>query len=498
MFKSVRIITYISSILLMLLLLAVSVVLKSSFISNQVASGIENPITKVVGNYQSVVWDRYYPVIAFLQDQPTQQWNAFPQFVNFQHESRDLLDIKGLLKADLFINKATKLFDSDDSITIKPQTATLGFGGEKLIRSTDAYNISILETTLGGMKQQDEKLLLKLQYPLKVKNPTKGTEDLANKAQGTLTFYFDLSDFVSTYKRMQYSMLFFWGVVILIVNIAIHLFSTKVEELIGKQQEAAAELVNAKAVAESESKAKSQFLANVSHELRTPLNAIIGFSEIINSESMGPIGNPQYKEFISDINASGVHLLSLINDILDYSKAEENKFTIDFEQVDVTKVIKLCLRMILPRAEAAKVNLKEDVPPEHIMIMADQKRIKQVILNLLTNAVKFTPEDGAVTIKLFKNTDNNTVSIEIKDTGVGMAAQDLARALSPFGQVESKLSHRFEGTGLGLPLTKKLVELMRGKFDIKSETGIGTAIIVTFAYQGNDIEESKPSTPPNS
>lgn len=483
--------------MLMLLLFLLSLFLKSSFVSNQVVSGIENPVTKVVSNYHSVVWDRYYPVISYLIDQPAHQWNAFPQFINFQNESRDLLDIKNLLKVQIFANKDVKLLDSSENLMIQPDQTVLGFGGERQIKTTDEYTISLFEASLSDPKAKNERLLLKIQYPLIVKRPAKGTEDLANKVQGSIIFYFDLSDFMSSYKKIQYSMLFFWGLIILIVNIAIYLFSTKVEELIGKQQEVAAELASAKSVAESESKAKSQFLANVSHELRTPLNAIIGFSEIINSESMGPIGNPQYKEFISDINASGVHLLSLINDILDYSKAEENKFTIDFEQVDVTKVIKLCLRMVLPRAEAAKVHLKEEVPPEHIIIMADQKRIKQVILNLLTNAVKFTPEDGSVTIKLIKNTDNNTVSIEIKDTGVGMAAQDLARAMSPFGQVESKLSQRFEGTGLGLPLTKKLVELMRGKFDIKSETGIGTTIIVTFAYQGNEIEEAKLSTPPS-
>ena len=157
--------------------------------------------------------------------------------------------------------------------------------------------------------------------------------------------------------------------------------SKKAEKLIDTQQEESLEMASLKSAAESESKAKSQFLANISHELRTPLNAIIGFSEIINSESMGPVGNEQYKEFIKDIHTSGVHLLSLINDILDFSKAEENKLQIDFEQTDVIKIIKVSLRMVMPRAEQSKVKIVEEVPTDLLLVVADQKRLKQVILN---------------------------------------------------------------------------------------------------------------------
>jgi two-component system cell cycle sensor histidine kinase PleC len=271
--------------------------------------------------------------------------------------------------------------------------------------------------------------------------------------------------------------------------------SKKAEHFFEKQQELSVELVAARSSAEADSKSKSQFLANVTHELRTPLNAIIGFSEIISSEAMGPINNEQYKEFIKDIHTSGVHLLSLINDILDFSKAEANKLDVILEDLDLTKIATICLRMVSTRAEEAKVKLKEELPAEHILVKLDSKRVKQVILNLLSNAVKFTAENGDVTLKIGKNIELKEVLIQVRDTGIGMAPQDLARALAPFGQIDSKLSRKREGTGLGLPLTKKLVELMQGKFDIKSEVGIGTTVTLTFPLVLADIANSTPPPP---
>jgi len=181
----------------------------------------------------------------------------------------------------------------------------------------------------------------------------------------------------------------------------------------------------------------------------------------------------------------------LINDILDFSKADENKLQINLEEVDLTKTIKICLRMMAPRSQEAGVTLVDEVPAEHIIILADAKRTKQVVLNLLSNAVKFTPEGGKVIVKVWKNLDNNSIVMQIKDSGIGMAAQDLARALSPFGQIENKLSKRFEGTGLGLPLSKKLVELMNGSFEIQSESNIGTTVTIVFSLQSSDIEDSE-------
>lgn len=253
----------------------------------------------------------------------------------------------------------------------------------------------------------------------------------------------------------------------------------RAESIITKQHEVNLELIAAAAQAEAQSRDKSQFLASVSHELRTPLNAIIGFSEIIRSEAKDKL-EKVYQDYLEDIHASGKHLLSLINDILDFSKAEAGKLQIEWAETDVTKVIRNSLRMVLPRAEAAQVTLVEDIPPQHLVIVTDAKKLKQVLLNLLSNAVKFTPAGGEVRIHAWVEIAKNMIHIQVRDTGIGIAPKDISRVMTPFGQVDSALSRKYEGTGLGLPLSKKFVESMGGEFAIESEIKVGTAVTISF------------------
>jgi two-component system, cell cycle sensor histidine kinase PleC len=263
---------------------------------------------------------------------------------------------------------------------------------------------------------------------------------------------------------------------------ALFYISGKAERIIEKQHEANTELAAAKSKAEAENIEKSKFLANVSHELRTPLNAIIGFSAIIKDEVSGPINNPLYKDYIIDIHTSGSHLLSLINDILDYSKAEADKLQVESVDVDVAKTVKTCLRLMAPRAEEAKVHLKELISREHLVLKTDPKRLKQVLLNLLSNSVKFTPEGGSVTLSATVDDDNGLLILQVQDTGIGIADKDISKAMTTFGQVDNALSRKYEGTGLGLPLTRKLTELMGGNFQIQSELGFGTIVTLSFPY----------------
>ena len=258
------------------------------------------------------------------------------------------------------------------------------------------------------------------------------------------------------------------------------MLSRKAENIIARQHETNLELAATAAAAEAENRDKSQFLANVSHELRTPLNAIIGFSEIIKNEVLGTIDNPQYQDYIRDIHTSGVHLLSLINDILDYSKAEAGKLDLELAEVDVTKIIMNSMRLVSPRAEAAQVQLVENLPQVHFVLNTDAKKLKQVLLNLLSNAVKFTPAGGSVTVSAWENIADKSVAVEVKDSGIGIAPKDISRAMAPFGQVDNALSRKYEGTGLGLPLTKKFVELMGGTFTIASELNVGTTVTFTL------------------
>lgn len=302
------------------------------------------------------------------------------------------------------------------------------------------------------------------------------------ECQETLAVIEIVSDISEQWDDLNYIQLLatFSIIGIFVALISILFFTTqRAEAIIAKQHEANMELISAAATAEAENRDKSQFLANISHELRTPLNAIIGFSEILKNEALSNLNNT-HQEYVLDIHNSGKHLLSLINDILDYSKAEAGKLEISLAEVDLTKLLIHSMRLVIPRAEQAQVTLAEDLPKEHIVCETDGKKLKQVILNLLSNAVKFTPAGGEVRIQAWQKVADGTVNIVVKDTGIGIAPKDLAKVMSPFGQVDIKLSRKYEGTGLGLPLARKFVEALGGEFLIESEVNVGTTITIVL------------------
>lgn len=225
--------------------------------------------------------------------------------------------------------------------------------------------------------------------------------------------------------------------------------------------------------AEVANRAKSELLANMSHELRTPLNAIIGFSNMITEQVFGPVGHERYEDYIETIHASGQHLLDLINDILDMSAIEVGKVEIRDDAVDPCEVCDAVLRLMGPRAMNGKVTLSFQCPPMVPKLRADARRLKQMLLNLLSNAVKFTPEDGRVDLSV-RLEDTGGMVFSVADTGIGMDAAGLAKAMRPFGQLDTGLDRRYEGTGLGLPLTKGLAELHDGSLELSSRPGEGT------------------------
>ncbi len=226
--------------------------------------------------------------------------------------------------------------------------------------------------------------------------------------------------------------------------------------------------------AEAANQAKSEFLANMSHELRTPLNAINGFSEIMSAEMFGPLGDARYKGYAADILKSGQHLLSLINDILDMAKIEAGKMTLHYETVSMKELCDDALRLMRGKIQEAGLTATLDAPdlPD---VDADHRGLKQVLLNLISNAVKFTPEGGSIVVAL-SQPDQHHVRVAVTDTGIGIAAEDLARLARPFEQVEGQHSKTTQGTGLGLALTKALVEMHGGELGLESEPGRGTTV----------------------
>lgn len=242
-----------------------------------------------------------------------------------------------------------------------------------------------------------------------------------------------------------------------------------------KQQEQA--LIRAKEEIELASRSKSEFLANMSHELRTPLNSIIGFSDILKRQIFGQIGNERYVDYAATINMAGQHLLSLISDILDVARIESGRTRIDEKEVDMRELADACRNMVSTRCEDAGIQLTVEVEPDIPRIWGDEVRLKQIILNLLTNSIKATPEKGKVMLRTIMD-DAGWVRISVRDTGKGMAKKDIPRAMSKFGQLGTSYTRHQDGLGLGLSLVQMFVALHNGTFELESELGEGTLAVV--------------------
>ena len=239
------------------------------------------------------------------------------------------------------------------------------------------------------------------------------------------------------------------------------------------------DLVAAKLQAEDANRAKSMFLANMSHELRTPLNAVIGFAEIIKNELLGAINEPRYCDYAGDIHSSGKHLLQLINDILDMTKVEAGTYQLREDVCDVAKIVGDAVGLVQKLAIQNELTVRVDMPEDIPFLFADERGVRQVLVNVLSNAIKFTPKGGDVAVSA-RLEPGGMIALTVVDTGIGMAQDDIPQALAPFRQLEDSHGRKFEGTGLGLSLIKAMLELHEGSLQVASAVGVGTTVIAKF------------------
>lgn len=311
-----------------------------------------------------------------------------------------------------------------------------------------------------------------------------------NEQAGVFEIYMDVSAIHAATRQSMMHEILVVGFGFLVIFVLLVVVVWHADRVIARTQAHNLALTASHARAEAASQAKSEFLANMSHELRTPLNAIIGFAEIIGAETMGPIGTPAYTGYANDIRDSGRHLLAVINDVLDLARVESGLMDIVRAPFDARKTVASVVETLHDQAAAKRHTLAAGPAAEPLVIEGDEGKLRQVLIHLISNAVKFTPEGGVIQVAAMHGVSDKVV-LSVSDTGIGMREEDIAVALSAFGQVDSSLTRRFEGAGLGLTLAKKFVEMMGGTLEISSTPNQGTTVMVCLPGQASAGQDAK-------
>lgn len=297
--------------------------------------------------------------------------------------------------------------------------------------------------------------------------------------QGAFEIYYDITARLADLDHLLFVSQY------VLIGVAVALFAVLIGALVHAafvvEKRHLAEQAHLEAMREAEkaNRAKSEFLASMSHDLRTPLNAIMGFNDMMRQKALGPIGNERYEGYIEDIHQSGSLLINLINDILDLSKIEAGKYELTNEPVSIPAVVDVAIRQLTTIANMSDLTLSNEIAPDLPYIIGDERAIVQVLSNLLSNAIKFTPGGGMITVMAYRNEDQS-ISISVKDTGMGMTSEGILKALQPFEQADGMHSRQHEGTGLGLHLCANLMKLFEGTLHIDSDLGEGTTVTVSF------------------
>lgn len=469
MFKHLRVLSLISLIIVSGFSLLAGTIFRDMAV-NELTYFVDRGNESYVKGYVGSVWNEYAKAIDAINNKTPQEIKAEPEVIELAQHTLQYFANMPIVRVNIYNAKGLLILSNPKIEVGQSSSPDINFAKDKFSLP------SISNQTIYGYKVASNTNAIVRQTILPINIMQNGK---ASQSTGVVEIITDLTEHFDKINKLPlvmilYIIFIFSTFVIVIITIA-----KRTEAIIAMQHEANVELAATAVIAKAESQDKSQFLANISHELRTPLNAIIGFSEIIKSSDMRESDGQKFDEYINDIHSSGTHLLSLINDILDYSKATAGKLELEVAEANLNKLVHNCVRLVTPRAEAAKVLLTEALPNEQLSIVTDSKKFKQIMLNLLSNAIKFTNQGGEIVISAWANLHDETYTFEIRDNGIGISPKDISKAMSAFGQVDSALSRKYDGTGLGLPLTKKIVELMGGKFTIESQVGCGTT--VTFS-----------------
>ncbi|QHD64872.1 sensor histidine kinase [Neorickettsia findlayensis] len=437
-------------------ILIVVTILLTSFLGymktekNLLESSIERSAINIRNIFNRLIWEKYSFMLEMYDFEPTRMHEK-PQFMYFESEAKLLFEPLDVIQVEIFYRGETRVFSLN-----------------KYLEHTHHVYSHDLKNNISSTSIDDEGNIVVTVALNPEENPPSVIE---------ITY-----DAKSLIRPFRVTWIGFTLVVLLICSSLFFWSVMKIREsskVLNEQFSINTKLKKAKESIEEISSQKSQFLANVSHELKTPLNAIIGFSDLIRTAEV--LGT-EHREYANDIYYSGNHLLNLINDILDFSKSELNNLEIKPTLFDLVRLTETCIRMTTTKRK--KIKIVKSFFSNKILIKSDHKRVKQVILNILSNSIKFTNEDGLIKISIIRLPSE--IEIEISDNGVGIPEKDIAKALSVFGQSNTELSRKYDGAGIGLPLSKKLVELMGGAFEIESKEGSGTAVKIRLPYiEGN-------------
>jgi signal transduction histidine kinase len=432
------------------------------------------------------IWPRYAEFVGNAHGMAPDDIRSHPDTAKLFEDVARLMRGTPILKVKLYDTKGLTVFSTEpaqiggDYSTNERYLTALASGYASKLEFRESFN-----SISGPVK---DRYVLSSYIPVR---PQSGS----GKVEGVVEIYNDVTAFHARLTQEGIVQVAIVVASLTVVYVLLLLAVGHADRLIRRQHDRTINLTRNIVLAEAANKAKSEFLANMSHELRTPLNAVIGMSEVIEQELCGPIENDKYKEFATDIRQAGDHLLGIINDVLDLAKVESGRIEIDVAPTDVNVVILSACKLMEERAAKAGVALKAEAVPVH-EIRTDATRLRQIILNLLSNAVKFTPAGGSVRVDLTSVAASGSVVITVTDTGIGIKEADMPLAMAPFGQVDSAYTRRHEGTGLGLPLSRELAELLGGTLNIRSQPGVETSVEVVLPADTQAVRDARRDSEP--